>query len=150
MVPSPPPATTEIAARVRRHLVFGWGAILFFLTLGIVLEALHGLKVGWYVNPSGSARRLMWTLAHAHGTLLGLIHVAFAATLPWAGRVEGRRLAWVSSCLRAATYLLPGGFFLGGLVTYGGDPGLGVFLVPPGALALLAGVGGWWVSIRKA
>ena len=26
-------------------------------------------------------RRLMWTLAHAHGTLLGLVHIAFAVTV---------------------------------------------------------------------
>ena len=26
------------------------------------------------------ARRLMWTLAHTHGTLLGLVHLAFSAT----------------------------------------------------------------------
>ena len=136
-------------ALVRRHLVFGWGALLVFLSLGIVLEALHGLKVGLYVNPSGSARRLMWTLAHAHGTLLGLIHLAFAATIFIGGAGDWRRAGWVSLCLRSATYLLPGGFFLGGLVTYGGDPGLGVFLVPVGALALVGGVGWLWLGLRK-
>jgi hypothetical protein len=36
--------------------------------------------------------------------------------------------------------LLPGGFFLGGVFLYSGDPGLGVFLVPLGALTLFVGV----------
>jgi hypothetical protein len=36
--------------------------------------------------------------------------------------------------------LLPLGFVVGGIWFYGGDPGLGVFLVPVGALALLASV----------
>jgi hypothetical protein len=35
---------------------------------------------------------------------------------------------------------MPGGFFLGGLVFYGGDPGLGILLLPVGALLLLLAV----------
>jgi len=42
----------------------------------------------------------------------------------------------ISSALILAAILLPGGFFLGGVVTYGGDPGLGVWLVPVGAVLL--------------
>ena len=37
----------------------------------------------------------------------------------------------------AASVLLPGGFFLGGVVFYAGDPGIGVLLVPAGAALLL-------------
>jgi hypothetical protein len=44
------------------------------------------------------------------------------------------------NCLLGASVLLPGGFFLGGLFLYGGDPGLGVLLVPLGALLLLVAV----------
>jgi hypothetical protein len=40
----------------------------------------------------------------------------------------------------AASLLLPGGFFLGGLVYYAGDPGPGVLLVPVGAVLLLTAV----------
>jgi len=36
--------------------------------------------------------------------------------------------------------LLPLGFFLGGFFTHGGDPGIGVFLVPAGELLLIAGL----------
>ena len=40
-----------------------------------------------------------------------------------------------------AALLLPAGFFLGGVVIHDGDSGLGILLVPVGALLLLYGVG---------
>lgn len=124
----------------RRHLRYGWLALLVFLTLGIALEALHGFKVDLYLNVGNETRRLMWTLAHAHGVLLGLVHIAFASTireLPAAARGWPRH---ASLCLSGSTVLLPIGFFLGGTVTYGGDPGRGILLVPIGAGLLFAGV----------
>src|SRR4030095_671769 len=72
----------ELSRLVRRHLQFGWWSLLIFLTLGLTLEALHGFKESIYLNVSNEMRRLMWTLAHAHGTLLALVHIAFAVTLP--------------------------------------------------------------------
>ena len=43
--------------------------------------------------------------------------------------------------LRAvAAILLPAGFLLGGIVIHDADPGLGVWLVPVGALLLFYGV----------
>ena len=81
----------------------------------------------------------MWTLAHAHGVGLALVHLLFALTLQLlALRPALERLA--SRCLIAASVLLPGGFFVGGLVYYGGDPGPGILLVPIGAVLLLAAV----------
>jgi hypothetical protein len=123
----------------RRHVARGWWALLFFLSLGIVLEAMHGLKVGYYLDASSETRRLMWTLAHAHGVLLALTHVVFGVTIHVFG-AETRGVAMASRCLSAATILLPGGFLLGGFAIHGGDPGLGVLLVPPGAALLFAAV----------
>ena len=120
----------------RRHLRFGWWSLLLFATLGLVLESLQGFKVRAYLDVSNDTRRLMWTLAHAHGTLLGVIHVVFGLTINAAG-INPRRLPLISSCLVGASVLLPGGFFLGGVAFYGGDPGLGVLLVPAGAVLLL-------------
>jgi hypothetical protein len=40
----------------------------------------------------------------------------------------------------SASILLPGGFFLGGIFLYSTDPGIGVYLVPLGALVLFLGV----------
>jgi hypothetical protein len=121
----------------RRHLVIGWWSIFVFSTLGLALETLHGFKVGAYLDVSSETRRLMWTLAHTHGTLLGVVNIAFSLTLPYApalGVAEGRL---VSNTLLWAAVLLPGGFFLGGVQFYAGDPGLGIVLVPVGAALLL-------------
>ena len=74
-------ATTNAAALARRHLQIGWWALLVFLSVGLVLEALHGLKVGLYLDVSNETRRLMWRLAHAHGTLLALVNLAFAVSV---------------------------------------------------------------------
>ncbi len=128
------------ATYVRRHLRFGWWSLLCFLTLGIALETLHGFKVGWYLDVSHATRRLMWTLAHAHGVLLSLVHVAFGVTLPLLSAHTVRLARWASPCLIGASFFLPGGFFLGGIVIHGGDPGLGILLVPLGAFFLFVGV----------
>jgi len=131
---------TEAASLIGRHLRIGWWSILVFLSLGIALETLHGFKVGWYLRESNATRRLMFTLAHAHGTLLGLVHIAFASSIAHFGAWESRQRRFASSCLLGAGLLLPSGFFLGGLVIYGGDPGLGIVLVPVGAILLFAAV----------
>ena len=125
---------------VRRHLRVGWVAILVFLSLGIALEALHGFKVDAYLNVANETRRLMWTLAHAHGVLIGVLHLGFAFTLR---ELDAPASGWprtASLCLSGATVLLPSGFLLGGAITYGGDPGRGILLVPVGAALLFAAV----------
>lgn len=121
-----------------RNLRFGWWALLAYLTLGLVLEGLHGFKLGWYLDAGHEMRRLMFTLAHAHGTLLALVNLAAGLT---ARAVAGFTLARSASrALVWAAVLMPAGFFLGGLVIHDGDPGLGVLLVPVGAALLLYGV----------
>ena len=136
------------APRIRFHLRFGWWSLLFFLTLGLVLEALHGFKVGYYLDVSNEVRRLMWTLAHAHGGLLGLVHVAFAGTV-WLAQPRSGGAILASRGLTAASVLLPLGFFLGGFGIAGGDPGVGIALVPLGAVALFAAVGLTAASLRS-
>lgn len=143
--PTPTPTTKQPAnipppSMVARHLRLGWWSLLIFLSLGIVLEGLHGFKVGAYLNVSNHTRRLMWTLAHAHGALFGLVHVAFAATLPHLQSLKAGTINQASAGLTASAILIPGGFFLGGCVIYGGDPGLGILLVPLGAVFLLSSV----------
>lgn len=130
----------EPEAVARRHLRFGWWSLLVFLTLGLILETLHGFKAGVYLNVSNETRRLMWTLAHAHGTLLALISLAFGFMVRLCPDWPGRPRAVASICLRVATLLMPAGFFLGGLFIYSGDPGLGILLVPGGGLMLFVGV----------
>jgi hypothetical protein len=135
----------ELQRLAARHLRFGWWALLVFLSLGIALELLHGFKVSWYLDQDQTTRRHMWTLAHAHGTLLALIHLAFAASIP---RLQERDARWrqiASPCLYSATLTLPAGFFLGGAFIYSGDPGMGILLVPVGAFLLLIAV--WLIAL---
>lgn len=128
----------SVAVIARSHLRFGWWTLLVFLTTGMVLEVFHGWKVPWYVDVGNETRRLMFTLGHAHGTLLSLVNIGLGCTL-LALRVGGRWTG-VSRCLTAASLLIPGGFFLGGIVIHSGDPGIGILLLPVGALLLLISV----------
>jgi hypothetical protein len=145
MKPTPAPKSTVVSAAdaatlARRHLRFGWWSLLVFLSLGIVLESLHAFKVSWYLNVSNETRRLMLTLAHAHGTLLALVNMGFAVTLPSIATWEPKVRRFAGACLLAASLLIPAGFFLGGLGFNAGDPGLGILLVPAGAVCLLVAV----------
>lgn len=119
-----------------RHLRLGWWSMLAFVTLGIGLEALHALKSAAYLGVGNETRRFMWTLAHAHGVGLSLVQLGFGVTVR-------TLLPPLTPLLRRAGHLLtwgslfvPLGFFLGGLTLHGGDPGIGVVLVPPGAVAI--------------
>ena len=123
-----------------RHLRFGWWSLAVFLLIGTTLEVMHGLKVGYYLDASNSTRRLLWTLAHAHGALLGLVHLGFAATLGLGVVLSERSSRWASGGLTGASFLLPGGFAIGGWFAEAGDPGRGVLLGPVGAAALLVSV----------
>ena len=141
-----PAATSEgTEDQVHSHLRTGWIGLLVFLSLGILLESLHGLKLDLYLDVRNSTRRLMWTLAHAHGTLFSLIHVAFACSLSVLGSREGRTLPassirTTSRFLTGAIVLLPLGFLLGGIWIFDGDPGPGILLVPVGAILMFIGV----------
>jgi hypothetical protein len=118
-----------------RHVRWGWWLLFWFVALGVALEVQHGLKLGFLLDLSNETRRLMWRLAHAHGTLVGLLHLSFAGCAQrW--NAHSKRLAWASRCLTIASVLLPLGFFLGGIIVYEGDPWIGVLLVPAGALLL--------------
>ncbi|MEE3285617.1 MAG: hypothetical protein VX311_13630 [Planctomycetota bacterium] len=140
--------TEARGAIVTRHMVIGWWSLLIFVVLGLVLESMHGFKVAWYVN-SGEPEttRLMMRLAHAHGTFLSLVHLAFAWTVSQATGFQGRSRSVASRSVQASGILVPAGFLLAGLPGFvktgglrlgvlGGDPGLGIVLVPIGALVL--------------
>lgn len=146
-----PPAGEGTAGRAaglrRRHLLLGWWMLLVSLTLGLALEALHGFKVRFYLDSSNELRRLLWTLAHAHGTLLGLVNLAFAFSVVELGAWIERRGTLASRFLVVGTLCLPAGFLLGGAYVDGGDPNPAVLLVPAGGLCLLIAVG---LTVRGA
>jgi hypothetical protein len=132
-----PDESVDDATYARRHVRVGWWAFLIFATFGLFLESLHGFKVRAYLDVSNETRRMMWTLAHAHGALLGLVNVLLGLSIRILPDVGLARRRLVSAALLAATVLIPGGFFLGGIVFYAGDPGLGVLILPVGAISLL-------------
>lgn len=135
---------------IRAHVRHGWIGLTVFVLLGIALETLHAFKSSMYLGVGNETRRLMWTLAHAHGVGLSLLQLGFAASIGLAGAGLAGKLRSSARLLDAASVLIPAGFFLGGVVTYEGDPGLGIVLVPLGALLLLAAVGRTaWVFCRN-
>src|SRR5437867_3107665 len=98
---------------VRRHMRVGWWSFFLFTTFGLVLESLQGFKVRAYLDVSNETRRLMWTLAHAHGTLLSLLNVVVGLSIQLVPELGARHRGMMSAALLAATVLIPGGFFLG-------------------------------------
>jgi hypothetical protein len=125
---------------VQAHLRSAWLGLLVFVTFGIALELLHAFKSEAYLGVHNETRRLMWTLAHAHGVGLSLVHLGFAATLELRFATPSARLVLASRLLHWSAVLIPAGFLLGGVVSYGADPSLGVLLVPIGAVLL-------WVAV---
>ena len=124
------------ASLARKHVRFGWLMLAVFAIVGITLEGFHGFKTGWYLEDAYETRRLLFTLGHAHGALLALINIVFGvASAVLGGNLP--RLRQVSRLLLVGTVLLPAGFFLGGFGLYGADPGIGIYLVPIGALCVL-------------
>ena len=121
----------------RTCLVHGWVVVLISVCLGLGLEALHLFKSPFYLEVS--LRRDLWTLAHAHGTLLGLIVVVMGySARSLISNAEARKTPL--KLLRAASVLIPAGFFLGGIGASEGDPSLFILLVPFGAVLLLFGI----------
>ena len=136
---APAPAPDANDRYIRTHLAFGWWCVAVFTFVGLILESAHGLKAGWYLDVTAATRRLSLTLGHAHGTLLGLVNIAFALSLPRA-KLGPVALARASFALRLASVLLPVGFIAGGFTFYGGDPGIAIVLVPPSAVLLIIGI----------
>jgi hypothetical protein len=118
----------------RRALVTGFVLLAVFLPLGLTLEALHALKVQVYLG--STVRREMWTLAHAHGNLLGILCLVFAALGERIGG-DGRRRMRIARLLSAGAVFMPIGFLLGGVLNSEGDPSLLILLVPVGGVLVL-------------
>jgi hypothetical protein len=133
-------AAPAIAAASRRQLAFGWWSLLVYLTIGMILEGLHGFKVGFYLDASNETRQMLWRLGHAHGTLLALVNIAFGLSMRLMSENGARSRSVAGRCLIGATVILPAGFFLGGVFIFAGDPGLPILLVPLGAMLLFVGV----------
>jgi len=107
--------------------------ILAWIVFGLLIEGLIGFRSPALLDDS--IRREMFRLAHAHGTLLNLVLIAAAIC----AQLDLIRLGRATSLgLRTAVVLLPVGFLLAGLWHFKDDPGIAIFLVPLGAVLLLA------------
>jgi hypothetical protein len=115
------------------NLRAGLWALCGFTALGLVLEALHGFKLGFYLDVQHETRRLLWRLAHAHGGLLGVLNVGYALVARAFPSLSDER---AGRALLSALVLMPSGFLLGGVFARGGDPGIGVGLAVAGGVAL--------------
>ncbi|MBX3187296.1 MAG: hypothetical protein KF819_09780 [Labilithrix sp.] len=127
-----------LEALVRRHLRAGFWGLTAYIALGALLEIFHAFKVASYLDVGRETTRLLLRLAHAHGTLLSLVNVVFALTARARPEAVSR---FASAALLSALVLLPAGFLLGGIWAHDGDPGIGIVLVPAGALAAALGAG---------
>jgi Na+-driven multidrug efflux pump len=111
----------------------GYWLLAVSIPLGLTLEALHGFKVRAFLQ--SEMRHELFRLAHAHGTLLGILCLVFSAlaekNVPEASQTSiARLIAW-------GAVLMPLGFFFGGILNSEGDPSLGILLTPVGALLLI-------------
>jgi len=121
-----------------------WG-LCVWLSGGIVLEGLNGYKVAPYLEDG--LRHQMWTLAHAHGTLLSLVCIVLA----WAGPLASlpvERARWTDRLFAGGAVLIPSGFLLGGAWHSEADPGIGVLLVLVGGFSAAAGLLVWLLASK--
>jgi hypothetical protein len=127
------------ARRCRR---FAWTSLAAWALFGLAIEAAHGFKLAAYLDDN--LRHTILRLAHAHGVVLALVVLAFAASLP-AGADDSdgdgvRAARRTGVLLRAGALLIPAGFALGGIAPHEGDPGWPVVLVPVGGALLVSGL----------
>ena len=121
--------------RCKQMLAQGWISIAIWMTFGLLLEGLLGYKTPAYLLDN--ERRELFRLAHAHGTLLGVLLVAAALCIQ-RFQVAPLRAAMTSLCI--GSVVMPLGFLLAGIWHYESDPGVAIWLVPPAALLLIFGV----------
>ncbi len=130
-------------ASSRACLRFGWTALIVFALLGLTLEGLHLIKAPLYLEMR--IRRELWTLAHAHGTLLALVTIVFGLFLKNC-QDTGAWQSRAATAIRSAALLMPLGFFFGGIGNPETDPSLAILLVPAGALLLVYAA---WLAARE-
>ena len=110
----------------------GWAGIAVWMALGLLLEGLLGYKSPLYLFDQ--QRRELFRLAHSHGVLLNLLLLGAALSGRYTTPPQIANLA-----LRVGSVLMPLGFLLAGVWHPEGDPGLAIWIVPPGALLLIFG-----------
>ncbi|HEV8484976.1 MAG TPA: hypothetical protein VGV87_15650 [Blastocatellia bacterium] len=137
-------STTAMPRMVERLLLQGWVSIAIWMSFGLLLEGLLGYKIPAFLEDG--QRRELFRLAHTHGTLLSLVLISTALCVRL---FEIRPPPIAIGALRIGAVLMPLGFLLGGVWHPEGDPGMGIWLVPPGALMVIFGAIGTALASRK-
>lgn len=139
---APSDKTPHTSRLVALHLLVGWGCLIAFVLLGVALEFMHAYKLGAYLDAHQETRRLLFRLAHAHGALLALLHVALAFTFSYlSDKTDETDLRFVSGASIGALALIPFGFLGAGFFAVDGDSGPAIVAVPIGAVLLLLALG---------
>ncbi|AKF06410.1 hypothetical protein [Sandaracinus amylolyticus] len=121
-----------IDARRRACRRLGWSALLAWALFGLALEAMHGFKIGAYLDDA-LARELL-VLAHAHGVGLSLVVLVFGeAGAPLFEHDDHG----ATRALHAGAMIVPFAFALSSIAHPEGDPNVVVWLVPIGALLVV-------------
>lgn len=113
----------------------GWVSLAFWMFMGLLFESLMAYKSPAYLDDL--QRRELFRLAHAHGSLLGVVLVVAAI---WGNATAARLSRSTVTALRLGAVVMPLGFLAAGLWHPETDPGLAIWLVPAGALLLIFGV----------
>ena len=113
----------------------GWLSLALWMSFGLLLESLMAYKSPAYLDDP--QRRELFRLAHAHGSLLGVVLVIAAM---WARSAGARLSRLVVLAVRFGAAVMPIGFLVAGLWHPESDPGVAIWLVPAGALPLIFGL----------
>jgi hypothetical protein len=135
--------TTGDSRQAAGLLTQGWFSIALFMALGLAIEGMIGFKSPDYLGDP--LRRELFTLAHTHGTLFGLLLTAAGLTLR-AFDLALPRPALVA--LRSGALLMPAAFFAAGLRHPEGDPGPAIWLAPVGGVLVIYGVIALGLQVR--
>jgi len=111
----------------------GWSSLLLWACVGLGLESAHGLKLASYLDDA--LTRELLTLAHAHGVGLAIVSIVVGEL--GLARVPESRRSFVASCTVFAALAIPLAFALSSIGHPEGDPGIAIWIVPLGALALI-------------
>ena len=138
---NPQPSSRNLAGRL---MLQGWASVALWMSIGLLLEGLLGYKIPAYLNDH--QRRELFRLAHTHGNLLGLLLIAASSYVRRSTNPPPRS---AQIAMSAGSILMPVGFFFAGIWHPEGDPGLAIWLVPPGALLVIFGSIGFALAAFK-
>ena len=118
----------------RKNLIVGMACVIVFMCLGAFLEMNHLTK--WV----GGMTRGMWSLAHAHGTLFGVLNIIIGLLIINL-KLDGKAMRIGSILAIVGVLVFPLGLFLDGINMKF------EFIAPLGGLSMIAA---WVLTLYSA